>query len=203
MDQIYGDKTLKICGQCTRPSNLANDLRFLDKNMRRSKSFGEEELNDIEEDISLHQTNHSLPSHQNNHLKLNKLNTRDLFDLHRSSLQTLNANKFDIDFDVIDLTTERQSGPNLPIVNLPPDLFKFVQLKRLHLDCNHIRVLPDLLGENLINLEILTLSNNCLKVVIISLIFVSNNFLIAYSYFKDIAGIDIEFEKANVVSFIE
>lgn len=95
-----------------------------------------------------------------------KLVTRADFLLHRSSMQTLDSsgNKLSIEFDVLDLSSGRQSGVNLPIVVLPVDICRFTQLKRLHLDCNQIRVVPDELGQNLVNLEILTLSNNRLKV---------------------------------------
>lgn len=175
IDQIYGDKILKLCGQCTQPTNLARDLRFLDKNMKRSLVSISDDSDPTSSDTttlsSLHRNrashhSQSLPISQQIPSRLKKLNTRELLVLHRSSMQTLDssANKFDIEFDVLDLSSGRQSGPNLPIIVLPPDLFRFTQLKRLHLDCNQIRVVPDELGQKLINLEILTLSNNCLKV---------------------------------------
>lgn len=139
--------------------------------MRRSSSLVTDERSDVStssSDPNYHRYN---SHHSNNHFapgisqppKLSKLNTREIFLLHRASTQPLESSRFDIDFDVLDLTSERQSGPNLPIVTLPIDLFRFKHLKRLHLDCNQIRVIPNELGENLINLEILTLSNNCLK----------------------------------------
>lgn len=123
LDKIYGDKKLKLCGQCTAPSNLSNDLKQLGK----------------------------LTKQTNSKENLNSIRSID-FDPDQK-----------IDFEVLDLTAERQSGLNLPIIHLPIDLFNFKQLRRLHLDCNQIRTLPDKLGENLVNLQVLTVSSNNLQ----------------------------------------
>lgn len=159
VDPIYGDKILKLCGQCRLPSNLTNDLRFLEKNMKRSRSSESIATTSIT-DIDI------VPSYT-------KLNTKDFFDLHHNSTQSIDGR---IEFNVLDLTAERESGLNLRIVVLPPDLFQFKQLKRLHLDCNQIRVIPEALGENLMNLEILTLTNNKLTVNLHFLNIVFHNF---------------------------
>lgn len=200
VDQIYGDKILKLCGQCTQPENLIKDLRYLDKNMKRFESLTDDSNSSTSTSAtsttstalssqsggnasSLSTTtngNHfhhphnnsgyhphhssSLPIMQQQGKKL--VSRADLLMMHRSSMQTLDSsgNKLSIEFDVLDLSSGRQSGVNLPIVVLPVDICRFTQLKRLHLDCNQIRVVPDELGQNLVNLEILTLSNNRLKV---------------------------------------
>ncbi|CAF0814427.1 unnamed protein product [Brachionus calyciflorus] len=104
-----------------------------------------------------------IPSNLSNDLKqLNKL-TRNLNPEDEEESHPIDFNKDLIDFEVLDLTAERQSGLNLPLVFLPNDLFSFKQLKRLHLDCNMIRVIPDMLGDNLVSLEILTITSNLLQ----------------------------------------
>lgn len=161
VDRIYGDKTLKLCGQCMLPNNLAKDLRFLDRNMTRVQLYSEGSMMPANSNsMSLPSSPSSSSHREQKQFKLEKFETKDLIDLHKSFD---NPNKMNIEFDVIDLTSERQSGPCLPIITLPDDLFKFTQLKRLHLDCNQIKVIPDQLGTNLANLETLTMSNNCLK----------------------------------------
>lgn len=206
VDQIYGGKILKLCGQCTQPENLIKDLRYLDKNMKRFESLTNDSNSNTDSSPSTSATststalssqsggntsslstttngnrshyphNNTSSGYQPHHSSAlpimqqgKKLVTRaDLLMLHRSSMQTLDSsgNKLSIEFDVLDLSSGRQSGVNLPIVVLPVDICRFTQLKRLHLDCNQIRVVPDELGQNLVNLEILTLSNNRLKVKI-------------------------------------
>jgi Leucine-rich repeat (LRR) protein len=64
---------------------------------------------------------------------------------------------------VLDLSTERQSCLNFPLINIPTELFKLSQLKRLHFDCNQIKIIPDEFGTSMVNLETLTISNNRLK----------------------------------------
>jgi Leucine-rich repeat (LRR) protein len=140
-DQIYGDKKLKLCGQCTIPSNLSRDLRTLEKYVKRSNS------NEQIQDTS----------------KLNNSNSYLATMKSTPGIDLYEDNSFQIDFNVLDLTMERQTGTHLPILYLPPDLFRFKQLVRLHLDGNHIKAVPELLGENLANLEILTLTNNHLR----------------------------------------
>lgn len=103
-----------------------------------------------------------MPGNLSNDLRqLNKL-TRNL-NLDEEESRPIDVDSETIDFAVLDLTAERQSGLNLPIVFLPNDLFSFKQLKRLHLDCNLIRTLPDMLGQNLLSLEVLTITSNLLQ----------------------------------------
>ena len=64
---------------------------------------------------------------------------------------------------VLDLSTERQSCLNFPLISIPIELFKLSQLKRLHFDCNQIKIIPDEFGTSMVNLETLTFSNNRLK----------------------------------------
>lgn len=132
IDKVYGDKKLKLCGQCTMPSNLSRDLKQLGK---LAKSGSEDDI---------------LTTEKNSYLASVMKPNNDFTESK-------------IDFKVLDLTAERQSGFSLPIIFLPVDLFNFKQLRRLHLDCNQIRNIPDMLGENLTNLEILTISSNCLQ----------------------------------------
>ena len=139
-DPIYGGKKLKLCGQSMIADNLSRDLRQLSKYVKRAKS--NEKLND----------------EGNNNEVAKILNENDEY------VDGKNLFEYDItagiDLKSLDLTTERETGLNIPLVYLPPDLFRFKLLQRLHLDCNQIRTIPDLLGESLINLEILTLTNN-------------------------------------------
>lgn len=103
-----------------------------------------------------------IPVNLSNDLKqLNKLTRSSVLEDEEKIPLSFKDNS--IQFDALDLTTERQSGLNLPIIFLPNDLFTFKQLKRLHLDCNLIKIIPEMLGENLTNLEILTISSNQLQ----------------------------------------
>lgn len=93
--------------------------------------------------------------------QLNKLTRSSVFENEENL--PVNFKDKTIQFNVLDLSTDRQSGLNLPIIFLPNDLFAFKQLKRLHLDCNLIKNIPEMLGENLVNLEILTITSNQLQ----------------------------------------
>ena len=133
-DKIYGDKKLKLCGQCIMPAHLSNDLaqlqRFIKQRTLSSNTFT---------------------------LNNNKVVTSK--EAAESSIDEKFALK------ALDLTTERESGLNHPILIIPTELFQYKQLKRLHLDRNQIRTIPEQLGDSLVNLEILTMSNNWLSVL--------------------------------------
>lgn len=43
------------------------------------------------------------------------------------------------------------------------ELFQMKQLRRLYLDCNQIKYIPDEFGLTMVNLEVLTISNNRVK----------------------------------------
>ncbi len=64
---------------------------------------------------------------------------------------------------VLDLSAERETCLSFPLLQIPVELFQMDQLVRLHLDCNNIKCIPDELGFRMKNLEILTLSNNYIK----------------------------------------
>jgi hypothetical protein len=135
-DKFYGDKKLKLCGQCTTPSNLSKELKQLNKFAKKSLT-----------NSSSPETNRGDEEEATASFYLNKIDDDEK-----------------IEFFSLDLTSEPANGVSqLPIINLPNDLFKFTQLTRLHLDGNSIKQIPDLLGEKLVNLEVLTLSNNNLK----------------------------------------
>jgi hypothetical protein len=129
-DRIYGDKKLKLCGQCATFGNLSTDLNNLTKFMRQTSVLKSE-------------------------------NQKKSIDFNENKL----IEKEKISFKALDLTTERHTGLNMLINDLPKNLFKFKHLKRLHLDCNRIKSIPDELGQNLHGLEILTLSHNKLKIL--------------------------------------
>lgn len=103
-----------------------------------------------------------IPENLSKDLKqLNKLTRSSIFENEENLPVNFKDNT--IQFDVLDLSMDRQSGLHLPILFLPNDLFTFKQLRRLHLDCNLIKNIPEMLGENLVNLEILTISSNQLQ----------------------------------------
>ena len=141
-DQVYGDKKLKLCGTCLMPANLTQDLQQLNRLIKKSSQ----------------QTTNG-----NEAIFLKKINNQNGLN----KLKVIGGSESDtrLEFDVLDLSTDRASSMNLPIINLPNDLFCFTQLIRLHLDGNQIKTLPDLLCEKLINLEVLTLSSNNLKIL--------------------------------------
>ena len=171
-DKIYDDKKLKLCGQCIMPTNLSNDLKQLQRFVKRTQSSDQIVLNNINVNknttiTTLATKNVNKKNTSTNNSKEKKpldsisLNSKNL-QLAKKQIENENSDDMKIVFKVLDLTTERTTGLNLPIILLPAELFKFRQLKRLHLDCNQIKAIPDLLGENLINLEILTIGNNLL-----------------------------------------
>lgn len=140
-DKVYGDKKLQLCGQCMSPGNLAQDLKHLNRFMKKSSSTN----------VSTSMDGSTLT-----------LNTPRKLETNKKKAGLLNSIESDpIEFLVLDLTTDRLV--NLPLITLPNDLFKFTQLTRLHLDGNQINRIPDLLGESLLNLTTLTLTGNNLK----------------------------------------
>jgi Leucine-rich repeat (LRR) protein len=146
-DNIYGDKKLKLCGLCMTPGNLVQDLRQLSRLTRKPQVTNLASNGTV--DI------------------LSKNSEQSPIFLNKVSDSTSSKSDLDskLEFDVLDLSTDRSSGMNLPILNLPNDLFRFSQLRRLHLDGNQIKVIPEALGEKLTNLEVLTLSGNNLRLL--------------------------------------
>jgi hypothetical protein len=91
----------------------------------------------------------------------------------------------------LDLSAERETGLSFPLLRIPVELFEMVQLVRLHLDCNRIRSIPDQFGFELKNLEILTLSNNNIKWLPMSL-----------SNLKSLKSIHLSHNKFDLFPFV-
>lgn len=134
IDKIYDEKTLKLCGQCKLQSHLSNDLvqlrRFLKQRTQSNDKFI------LNKKYFINQVNNDNNQHPQ------KISDEKIY------------------FKSLDLTTERESGLNHPIYLIPNELFHYKQLTRLHLDRNALKFIPELFGDSLLNLEILTLSNN-------------------------------------------
>jgi hypothetical protein len=153
-DEIYGDKKMKLCGLCITPANISNDLRQLGRYVVKSSFVDHLDVNYIDDTMAKAYLN---DTHQDGNIGVKQ--TIPLMTAPSNSIK-LYANDFNsFDLKALDLTAERQTGL-FYMRTLPQELFTFRQLRRLHLDGNDIRVIPELLGENLLNLEVLTLSNN-------------------------------------------
>jgi hypothetical protein len=135
IDKIYDEKTLKLCGQCKLQTHLSNDLMELQRFVKQRTQSNENQFN---------------------------LKPKNDYDQLRTKSEQSKIPDEKITFKALDLTTERESGLNHPIYLIPNELFHYKQLTRLHLDRNALKFIPELFGDSLRNLEILTLSNNFL-----------------------------------------
>ena len=149
-DIIYGDKKLKMSGKNVLPEKLPKDLKNINRLVKLAHSLtlkNAENGDESQNNTPTYMSTSKLDTHRNSIVNPNmSSNLRNLQDL-----------------VVLDLSTERQSCLNFPLISIPIELFKLSQLKRLHFDCNQIKFIPDEFGTSMINLETLTISNNRLK----------------------------------------
>jgi Leucine-rich repeat (LRR) protein len=137
-DVIYGDKKLKMSGRNVLPEQLPKDLKNINRLVKLAHSMSIKP-SDNETPVEGRRYSTIFQSQISSNLK----NLQELL--------------------VLDLSTERQSCLNFPLIQIPIELFKLSQLKRLHFDCNKIKTIPDEFGTSMVNLETLTISNNRLK----------------------------------------
>jgi hypothetical protein len=156
-DEIYGDKKMKLCGLCITPANISNDLRQLGRYVVKSSFVDHLDVNYLEDSVAKANIDDDRLDGQ-----LGVKQTIPLMTAPSNSIKLYANDLNSFDLKALDLTAERQTGL-FYMRTLPQELFTFRQLRRLHLDGNDIRVIPELLGENLLNLEVLTLSNNKLE----------------------------------------
>ena len=149
-DIIYGDKKLKMSGKNVLPEKLPKDLRNINRLVKLAHTLSIKNAENVEE------SQNNTPIYMSSS-KLDSQRTSVLSQNISSNLRNLQ------EMVVLDLSTERQSCLNFPLINIPTELFKLSQLKRLHFDCNQIKIIPDEFGTSMVNLETLTISNNRLK----------------------------------------
>ena len=152
-DVIYGDKKLKMSGRNVLPEKLPKDLRNINRLVKLAHSLSIKQTESNTSDYSQLET----PIPMNSSSKLDSSRTIIINSHLNSNLKNMQ------ELVVLDLSTERQSCLNFPLISIPIELFKLSQLKRLHFDCNQIKIIPDEFGTSMVNLETLTFSNNRLK----------------------------------------
>jgi Leucine-rich repeat (LRR) protein len=129
--------------------NLKSDIRYGDKKLKIENGSKEYFLLSERESIKGRNFNEDP----------NEVKKLSASQEHLHFLKKIKENELSC-FEAFDLSLDREKCLFKPILELPNEIFKLSHLKRLHLDGNKIQSLPDILGQNLINLEILTASNN-------------------------------------------